>query len=545
MQEAREQLPTSISIWRYLAATVVPLMLLFFSVIGVVQYLNSEIRFTENELHGVAAILTTHDGIIHLQKIRGFSEIIARREDAGNQRLKSLQKPFLANISAPQWRKQSMQFKVAEEAAKLQKDAETLFSTPLQAIPLKDRFQQYTQIIEGQRRLIQLIANRSNLILDREFDSYYMMDLLVNQLPQLIEYIGRARGVGSGIIASGAVTDEERVLFKERLTAINLGIESITNAINIKLTAAPQLQSILKPIIEQANKEASHFVKESGSLTTNGAIQLDAERYFHDGTKVINAFQNTYTKIGFLLAAHLEERQQSHQKLRLYTIIGTLLAALLIVYFIHSFYQTNRAAFKRIEQLSITDPLTKLYNRRHLYQIFPKELLRARREKKSFAFGILDVDHFKRYNDTYGHPEGDLILKRIANTLKDVLRRAGDFVFRIGGEEFCFLVTGMSEEAIEVLLEQIRLRIMALKIEHRGNDVTPFITVSIGLAYLNEVGEVKIERIIKRGDNALYKAKEMGRNCWHLDHMATKTDNPSRGASVIPIGNSRATTEAD
>ena len=545
MQEAKDKLPISISIWRYLAATAGPLMLLFFSVIGVVQYLNSEIRFTENELDGVAAILTTHDGIIQLQKIRGFSEIIARKENAGNQSLKSLQKPFLANVSAPQWHQQSVQFKVTEEAEKLQKETETLFSTPLQAIPLKDRFQQYTQIIEGQRRLIQLIANRSNLILDREFDSYYMTDLLVNQLPQLIEFIGRARGVGSGIIANRAVTDEEKMLFRERLTAINLGIESITNAINIKLTAAPKLQSILKPIIEQANKEASYFVEESGLLTTSEVIQLDAERYFHNGTKVISTFQDTYTKIGFLLAAHLKERQKSHLKLRLYTIIGTLLAALLIIYFINSFYQTNRAAFKKIEQLSITDPLTKLYNRRHLYRIFPKELLRARRENKSFAFGILDVDHFKRYNDTYGHPEGDLILKRMANTLKDVLRRAGDYVFRIGGEEFCFLVTGMSEEAIEVLLEQIRLRIMALKIEHRGNDVTPFITVSIGLAYLNEVGEVKIERIIKRGDNALYKAKEMGRNCWHLDHMATKTDNPSRGASVIPIGNSRATTEAD
>ncbi len=538
-QETGDKRQVSISTWRYLAATVVPLLLLFFSIFGVVQYLNSEIRFTENELHGVAAIQTIHDGIIHLQKIRGFSEISARKENADRQKLESLQRQFIANISTPQWQIQSTKFRVENDAAKLLKDANTLFTTPLHAIPLKDRFQQYTQIIEGQRQIIQLIANRAYLILDREFESHYMMDLLVNQLPQLIEFIGRVRGVGSGILASGAVSDEEKIFFRERLTAINLGIENITNAINIKLTAAPQLQNIIKPIIEQANEDVSHFVDVSSALITDGAIQPEAEHYFYAGTKVIGAFQNAYEKIGILLIDHLKERLKSHQKLQLYTIIGALLAAILISYFINSFYRINRAAFKKIEQLSITDPLTKLYNRRHLYRVFPKELLRARREKKSFAFGILDVDHFKRYNDMYGHPEGDLILKRVANILTKVLRRSGDFVFRIGGEEFCFLVTGMNEEATETLLEQVRLRIMALKIEHKGNDVTPFLTVSMGLAYLSEAGEVKIEEIIKCGDDALYKAKDMGRNCWHLDHMATGSHSHSDGASVISINQGR------
>lgn len=383
MHEASSKPQISISVWRYLAATVAPLVLLFFSVIEVIQYLNTEIKLTESELHGVAAILTTHDGIINLQKIRGFSEIIAHREDADRQKIESLQKQFRANISTPQWHKQSMLFRVAEDTAQLQNDAETLFATPLHAVPLKERFQQYTQIIDGLHRIIQLIANRSNLTVDREFDSHYMMDLLVNQLPQLIEFIGRARGVGSGIIARGAVTDEETALFRERLTAINLGIENITNAIDIKLTAAPRLRDILKPIIEQAKEETHHFVDGSSSLITNGALQLDAEYYFHDGTKVISAFQDIYKRIGILLITHLEERQKSYQNLQSYTIIGTTLSALLIIYFINSFYRTNKAAFKKIEHLSITDALTKLHNRRYLYQVFPEELQRAQRDKKA------------------------------------------------------------------------------------------------------------------------------------------------------------------
>ena len=534
--EIRDKHQLSISIWRYLAATVVPLVLLFSSVIGILHHLNADIRFTEDELHGVASIQTIHDGIIHLQKIRGLSEIIARREGAGIHRLDSLQKQFIANFHAPQWHKQMMQFSVAEDFAKLQKDAETLFSTPLQAIPLKDRFQQYTQVIEGLDGIIQLIANRSNLILDQEFDSYYMMDLLVNQIPQLIEFIGRVRGVGSGISAGGVITDEEKASFRERLTAINLGAENISHAVNVNLTAAPHLQDIIKPIIEQANEESSHFVEESESLIGNDSAQQDADHYFLDGTRVISAFQNAHKRIGILLAAHLDGRLRSQRNLQWYTIIGTLLSAILIAYFISSFYRTNRAAFKRIEQLSITDALTKLYNTRHFYRVFPQELLRARRENKSFAFGVLDVDHFKHYNDMYGHPAGDLALKRVADTLRDALRRAGDFVFRIGGEEFCFLVTGLNEEAIESLLEQVRLRIMALEIEHKGSDVKPFLTVSIGLAYLNEVEEVKMEEIIKCGDDALYKAKDKGRNCWHIDQMFAAAYRHSGEASGIPIG---------
>jgi len=344
-----------------------------------------------------------------------------------------------------------------------------------------------------------------------------MVDLLVNQLPQLIEFIGRARGVGSGLLASEVITDEERILFKENLTAINIGMDNITNAINIKMTVAPQLRNILKPIMEQADKEASRFVKDSSSLTTNSSIKLKTEHYFYDGTKVITVFQDVYRKIGHLLTTHLEQRLKFQQKLRLYTIVGTSLAAVLILYFIGSFYQADRAAFKKIEQLSVTDSLTQLYNRRYLYRIFPKELQRARRDKKSFAYGILDIDHFKRYNDTYGHPEGDFVLKRVADALNDALRRADDFAFRIGGEEFCFFVTGMNKDEIGYMLEQIQARIAALEIEHKGNEVSPFLTVSIGLAYLDEVESAAIDEIIKRGDEALYKSKDMGRNCYHIE----------------------------
>ena len=96
---------------------------------------------------------------------------------------------------------------------------------------------------------------------------------------------------------------------------------------------------------------------------------------------------------------------------------------------------------KRAEKLSITDELSSLFNRRHFNNLFPQELARAEREQKSIALILIDVDYFKPYNDNYGHQQGDKVLQDVAKVLQNSLRRAGDFAFRIGGEEFCVVIT--------------------------------------------------------------------------------------------------------
>lgn len=96
---------------------------------------------------------------------------------------------------------------------------------------------------------------------------------------------------------------------------------------------------------------------------------------------------------------------------------------------------------KLAEELSITDELTSLFNRRYFNNLFPQELGRAEREKKTIVLMIIDVDYFKPYNDNYGHQQGDNALRAVSGVLKNTLRRAGDFTFRIGGEEFGVIVT--------------------------------------------------------------------------------------------------------
>lgn len=169
---------------------------------------------------------------------------------------------------------------------------------------------------------------------------------------------------------------------------------------------------------------------------------------------------------------------------------------------------------KRAEALSITDELTSLFNRRHFNNLLPQELARAEREHKCVALIIIDVDYFKPFNDNYGHQQGDDVLKVVSKVLKTTLRRAGDFAFRIGGEEFGGIVSVDSGEDALKVAEKLRKLIEDLKLEHAYSKVSPYLTVSIGVKSHQGKGVQPPEMnfIFRQADDALYEAKENGRN---------------------------------
>jgi len=167
---------------------------------------------------------------------------------------------------------------------------------------------------------------------------------------------------------------------------------------------------------------------------------------------------------------------------------------------------------KRIEELSITDELTKLYNRRYFNEVLNQELNRAKRENKSISFLMLDVDHFKLYNDTYGHQKGDNVLSKIGKVLNNFSKRAGDFAFRLGGEEFGIIFHGDSPQQTLKFATNLLKAIEVLKIPHANNSASSFVTVSIGLVYKNIDKTTTEEIIYKEADDCLYGAKKSGRN---------------------------------
>lgn len=174
---------------------------------------------------------------------------------------------------------------------------------------------------------------------------------------------------------------------------------------------------------------------------------------------------------------------------------------------IASLRQRELAQLKLFEKLSITDPLTSLYNRRSLKEIFPKEFYAAQREKKYFAYLLLDLDHFKHYNDTYGHKKGDDVLIEIAALLKQTCK----YAFRIGGDEFAGILIADSSQKIKKRVNNLRQQVYDLHIKHSQNPIAPYVTCSIGV-HIVQAYEYDFIDIYNHADKALYKAKAQGRN---------------------------------
>jgi diguanylate cyclase (GGDEF)-like protein/hemerythrin-like metal-binding protein len=172
-----------------------------------------------------------------------------------------------------------------------------------------------------------------------------------------------------------------------------------------------------------------------------------------------------------------------------------------------------KEANHELRKMATTDQLTGLHNRRHFQDIFQKELSRATRMKHYITFMMIDIDYFKRLNDIYGHLYGDDALNQAGQKLTELCRRPGDFVFRLGGEEFGILITDQELIQKSDFSEKIRAEIEDLQIANSGSEISGYMTVSIGI--ISKIPDLsdRMEDYIKVADARLYSAKQAGRNC--------------------------------
>lgn len=171
-----------------------------------------------------------------------------------------------------------------------------------------------------------------------------------------------------------------------------------------------------------------------------------------------------------------------------------------------------REANQRLAGLASRDPLTGVANRRAFDERIASEWSRAHRNAESLALLAVDVDHFKSFNDTYGHLEGDRCLRQVADVLERCARRGGDFAARIGGEEFALILPKTGQHAAEAMAERIRTEIESLAIEHSGSDAGR-LTISVGVAAATAaLSAAGPHALIDEADAALYRAKRAGRN---------------------------------
>lgn len=168
-------------------------------------------------------------------------------------------------------------------------------------------------------------------------------------------------------------------------------------------------------------------------------------------------------------------------------------------------------AYHQLELISNLDGLTGIPNRRYFENFYGLEWRRLCREGKPISLIMVDIDYFKRFNDTYGHLAGDRCLKRVAQALR-VVNRAGDLVARFGGEEFIAVVSGTRLEDARKIAEQMRNRVKALQIPHSHSKAADHVTVSLGVACEVPVPHADPMEAVLKADQALYLAKAKGRD---------------------------------
>ncbi len=269
------------------------------------------------------------------------------------------------------------------------------------------------------------------------------------------------------------------------------------------------LKSILQGIIEGRNiqnisienfeKRIEHIHKTIKKLIT---YEIEIAKY--ERKKFLISYESIMTNVGIILAL---------------IIFGVLIISFYVFKSIQD-DQTRleistkklKKANKKLENVSYTDALTNLHNRRYFNFVYDRELKRAKRTKSYITFMMLDIDYFKQYNDTYGHIEGDFALKSVAKVLKDSLKRPSDFVFRLGGEEFGVILIDTDETNSANLARDICDAIRAREIKHETSKVNDYLTISIGVVCCVADKVLDENILLSRADEMLYKAKGGGRD---------------------------------
>ena len=167
---------------------------------------------------------------------------------------------------------------------------------------------------------------------------------------------------------------------------------------------------------------------------------------------------------------------------------------------------------RMLERLALLDGLTEVANRRGLDEALDREWRRAKRAGTSLAVVMCDIDHFKAYNDTYGHGAGDVCLRQVAQALARSLARAGDFLGRYGGEEFLVLLPDTKAAEAVSMAERLRRAVFDLELPHAHSSAADRVTLSLGVAAQVPAGEDPPDRLLLAADQALYRAKQAGRN---------------------------------
>lgn len=287
-----------------------------------------------------------------------------------------------------------------------------------------------------------------------------------------------------------SMTPEEMVEFEKLRETLN--------------KARPVVDDAMAHVVQGDNR-ASILNSLQEGLKYQGLVIADLNR-------LVKAVEETSLREGIKASRAVEATQRKMMGLSVSAVALALFIGIMVV--VRETRQTRelREHRDRLAKLSTTDALTGIANRRRFDEIFDLEWCRATRSHAPLSLIMIDVDHFKAYNDEYGHAGGDQCLAAVAGAISSVVTRTTDLASRYGGEEFACVLSNTDNKGAVLVAERVRQAVESLKMEHRKSSAGDHVTVSLGVATFLPDRADSHKELFARADQCLYRAKEKGRN---------------------------------
>jgi two-component system, cell cycle response regulator len=297
---------------------------------------------------------------------------------------------------------------------------------------------------------------------------------------------------------------------------------------DIYTLAEHQIRSILtlgiwRSSIFKESLDAYSFVygeSEDNLLPANSIMLTNSKNNSKNNTETNHSYSSKITdrdRLWGMLVAHNYHTPRKWQDWEI-EFLKQLTVQVTIAIQQSELYHKLQDANHQLKQLAILDGLTGVANRRYFDRILRKEWQRSAREQKPLSLILCDIDYFKLYNDTYGHPAGDRCLQAVAKVLKTAIKRPADLVARYGGEEFAIILPDTDTQGALFIANQIRKNLANLKLAHKAI-ASKYITLSIGVMTQTPVYKTSPKNLIARTDKLLYQAKKQGRNCIVIENL--------------------------
>lgn len=306
---------------------------------------------------------------------------------------------------------------------------------------------------------------------------------------------------------------------------LGLDLAGVANAMQVGMVIVDTQQRIVLWNDWIAERSAIQATEANGQALLSLFPALEGSRLMHAIDQALKhnlpallspALHKTPLPL-FASAADKAHHRRIQQLIHIVPLKGSPNSSCCLIQVSDMTYGMNREMVLRhqaeeLRRANFVDALTGIANRRKFDETLAKEFHRAQRTQTPIALIIADIDHFKDYNDFYGHPQGDQCLTRVAQALQDTLRRAGDLVTRYGGEEFGIILPNTNQSTAAAIAENLRIRVSTLTIPHENSPVAPIVSVSLGVAAIvPEIG-ADFHSLVSAADVALYEAKHNGRN---------------------------------